>query len=96
MGARVTEYGRSGQRSGHWRHDLSDADGDFPPRTARFEAVKYPVIRRPMGGWGARQWRREVAAWVWAALMFAACWASGNLILALVDMVGHYVAGDGT
>lgn len=63
---------------------------------ARFEAAKYPVIRRPLGGWGARQWRREVWAWITAAWLFAACWASGNLTLALVDMVGHYVAGYGT
>lgn len=27
------------------------------------------VLRRPLGGWRAREWRREVGYWLWAAFL---------------------------
>jgi len=45
------------------------------------------VIRRPLGGWRARQWRREVAAWLWLALIYLACSATCGVILELIDFV---------
>lgn len=47
------------------------------------------VLRRPLGGWGARAWRREVALWAaWAAVVVGS-WASLNVATALIDLVAR-------
>lgn len=49
--------------------------------------MKPRVLRRPVGGWHARVWRREVRGWLWLALIFLLCWGSGNVILALIALM---------
>ncbi len=41
------------------------------------------VLRRPVGGWGARRWRSEVAAWLQAAFLFVCVGASWWLLTEL-------------
>jgi len=45
------------------------------------------VLRRPWGGWRARQWRREVGAWLMLALLYLACSATCATILSIIDFV---------
>jgi hypothetical protein len=45
--------------------------------------VRPRVIRRPIGGWGARQWRRDVGYWLLEAFVFLASGASCALIFAI-------------
>lgn len=45
------------------------------------------VLRRPWGGWRARQWRREVGAWLLFAWIYLACSATCGVILELIDFV---------
>lgn len=45
------------------------------------------MLKRPLGGWGARRWRAEVGAWLFAAYMWVMAWASGMTILGLINEV---------
>jgi hypothetical protein len=45
------------------------------------------VLRRPVGGWGARTWRREVGAWLAFAFVVVASWAALNLFLECAQLI---------
>ena len=45
------------------------------------------VLRRPLGGWGARQWRREVTGWLWLAFLFLAAGAACATVYRLLEFV---------
>ena len=47
----------------------------------------YVPLRRPWGGWNARQWRREVLEWGALAALVVSSWASLNLLVATVEVV---------
>ena len=47
------------------------------------------VIRRPIGGWGARTWRREVCEWLALAALVVASWACLNLLVGAVELLAH-------
>jgi len=51
------------------------------------------VLRRPLLGWGFRTWWREVLAWLNLAFLFLCCWATGNVILAMLELVSDLVGG---
>lgn len=51
----------------------------------------YRPLRRPIGGWGARQWRRDVSAWIFAAFLTLTAWLCLNLIVAILDLVAEVV-----
>ena len=38
------------------------------------------VIRRPLGGWNARPWRREVRGWLWLAAIVVGSWSALNML----------------
>lgn len=45
------------------------------------------VLRRPIGGWGARQWRRGVLAWLEAAFLFLCAAGTFQLGLKILDLI---------
>lgn len=47
---------------------------------------KYPVLRRPIGGWGAREWRRKALNGPLAAFWVVGSAASCNLMLEIVRL----------
>lgn len=40
------------------------------------------VIRRPIGGWAARQWRYEVWTWFVLSILVVSSWQGLNLLVA--------------
>lgn len=49
-------------------------------------------LRRPLGGWGARQWRRDTLAGLLAAFWLLACAASVGLLLRLLDIAANGIS----
>lgn len=47
------------------------------------------VIRRPLGGWGARVWRRQVIDSLALASLVVASWFSLNCLLATLELLSH-------
>jgi hypothetical protein len=47
------------------------------------------VIRRPIGGWHARTWRREVGQWLLFAAFVVGSWVGLNLFAGVVDVVAE-------
>jgi hypothetical protein len=47
----------------------------------------YRPLRRPIGGWGARAWRREVGQWVAFAAFVVGSWAGLNLFAGAVGVL---------
>lgn len=47
------------------------------------------VLRRPLGGWGARQWRREVTGWLWLAIIFLAAGATCATVYRIMDFAAQ-------
>ena len=46
------------------------------------------VLRRPIGGWGARKWRQDVIAWLALAWLVVTSWATLNLAVELLRLLG--------
>jgi len=44
-------------------------------------------LKRPMGGWRAREWRREVLSWLWAAYLFLCAGFTCTMIFKFLDFV---------
>lgn len=49
--------------------------------------MKPRVLRRPIGGWGARQWRRDVWNWLLSAFVVLASWGFCNTIEGLIALM---------
>lgn len=47
------------------------------------------VLRRPVGGWGARAWRREVVSWLWLAYLFLAAGATCATVYRIMDFAAQ-------
>lgn len=47
----------------------------------------YKTLRRPIGGWHARQWRRDAASGLVAAWLVIGSWASIQTAVALLKTV---------
>jgi hypothetical protein len=45
------------------------------------------VLRRPIGGWNARIWRREVRQWLLFAAFVVGSWAALNMFAGAVGVV---------
>lgn len=45
------------------------------------------VLRRPLGGWHARLWRREVARWLALASFVVGSWGALNLAVATLNLL---------
>jgi hypothetical protein len=45
------------------------------------------VLRRPLGGWSARIWRREVMGWLWLAFLVVGSWAALNMLGATIAVL---------
>jgi hypothetical protein len=45
------------------------------------------VIRRPVGGWGARTWRRDVWAWLALAVLCVGASGASAMIYKTIDFV---------
>lgn len=44
------------------------------------------TLRRPLGGWRARPWRREIVAWLFLAAVTLWGYAVCSLIYRLIDL----------
>lgn len=49
------------------------------------------VLRRPIGGWGARQWRREVFQALSVAVFVLASWWFCQCVLAVMGALAEQV-----
>lgn len=49
--------------------------------------VRARVLRRPLGGWGARRWRSDVLAWLQASVWMLGAWATCQCIYGLIGLV---------
>lgn len=47
------------------------------------------VLKRPLGGWGARQWRREVTGWLWLAFLVLAAGATCATVYRIMDFAAQ-------
>ena len=47
------------------------------------------VIRRPIGGWGARVWRRQVIDSLALASLVVASWFSLNCLVGVVELLAQ-------
>ena len=45
------------------------------------------VLKRPYGGWGARQWRGEVRGWLWLAGLYLVAGASCATLYSFIGFV---------
>ena len=46
----------------------------------------YRTLRRPVGGWSARIWRREAVNGLLFGLVVTGSWASLNTMLAMIEL----------
>lgn len=44
------------------------------------------TLRRPLGGWGARQWRSDVRGWLWLAFLTVMSWGALNAIEGVIAL----------
>lgn len=47
------------------------------------------VLKRPLGGWNARAWRRGVLAWLLAAVLYLSAAATCTSLYGLLNAVAH-------
>ncbi len=45
------------------------------------------VLKRPYGGWSARQWRREALNGIFAGFCVTGSWGAMNVAVMLIDVV---------
>ena len=44
-------------------------------------------LKRPLGGWSARQWRREVAGWLLLALLYVFASGASAFLYRAIDII---------
>ena len=49
----------------------------------------YRTLRRPIGGWGAKLWRRQVFDWFAASCVVTGSWGALNLAVELLSTVAE-------
>lgn len=73
----------------------SPADcGAVVPVIRKFRTTQhrlYVPLRRPIGGWNARQWRRDVLAWLQAAILVLASWGFCRALEGVIGFVAEVV-----
>lgn len=80
---------RSGQRSGQTARHVFGNSEDLRGSHAANLPDKYPVLRRPIGGWGAKEWRRKTLAGPIAAFWVVSVWAWLVLATAILDLLAE-------